>query len=97
MNINEDHTTEVYVVKATVEVVETAHYTSIKVVANGVELPLYSSSASQYNWLKQFAGQEVTMEVAACNWNSKTDNYRGCVLAVYTADGAKICNELNFQ
>lgn len=97
LNINEDHTTEVYVVKATVEVVETAHYTSIKVVANGVELPLYSSSASQYNWLKQFAGQEVTMEVAACNWNSKTDNYRGCVLAVYTADGAKICNELNFQ
>ena len=59
------------------------------------ELLLYSSSASQYNFLKAYNGQTVTVEVAPCNWNSK-GNYRGCVLAVRNADGTKICNELNF-
>ncbi|MBQ9784131.1 MAG: hypothetical protein IJW29_01385 [Clostridia bacterium] len=92
-----DHTTEVYAVPAIVKVIETPYYTSIKLVASdGTELLLYSSSASQYNWLKQFKDMELMMEIAPCNWNDKTDNYRGCVLAVYTEDG-KICNELNFS
>ena len=49
-----------------------------------------------HSWLKVFAGQEVTVEIAPCNWNSKTDNYAGCVLAVRNADGSKTLNELNF-
>ena len=85
------------VVKATVEVVETAYYTNLKITHNGVELPLYCSGAAQYNWLKQFAGQEITMEIAPCNWNDKKDNYRGCVLAVVLEDGTKILNTLNFK
>ena len=86
-------TVPVYIVKATVEVVETAYYTNIKIKDGDVSITLYSSSANQYGWLKQFAGQEVTMELNLCDWNAK--GLKGCVLAVYTADG-KICNELNF-
>ena len=57
---------------------------------------LYCSSANQYNWLKAYAGQEITVELAACNWNSK-DYYTGCVLAVRNTDGTKTLNELNFN
>ena len=57
---------------------------------------LYSSSSSQYNWLKAYAGQTITVEVAPCNWNEKT-SYRGCVLAVVNEDGSKIYNTLNFN
>lgn len=97
LSVEESHSTEVYIVKATVEVVETPYYTNLKITHNGVELPLYCSSASQYNWLKAFAGQEITMEIAPCNWNDKKDSYRGCVLAVVNEDGTKVLNTLNFN
>ena len=95
LDVTESHSTEVYVVKATVEVVETPYYTNLKITHNGVELNLYCSGAAQYNWLKQFAGQEITVEIAPCNWNDKTF-YAGCVLSVILEDGSKIYNELNF-
>ncbi len=94
LNVNEYHSTEVYVVKATVNIVETAYYTSINLTSGDVKLSLYCSGAGQYSFLKQFAGQEVTLEIAPCNWNDK-NYYAGCVIAVRTADG-KILNELNF-
>lgn len=95
LNVKEDHTTEVYVVKATVNVIETAYYTTINLSYNGTEFELYMSSASQYNFLKEYNGQEVTLEIAPCNWNSK-NFYKGCVLAVVHEDGSKTVNELNF-
>ncbi len=94
LNVNEFHSTEVYVVKATVNIVETAYYTSINLTSGSTKLSLYCSGAGQYSFLKQFAGQEVTLEIAPCNWNDK-NYYAGCVLAVRTAEG-KILNELNF-
>lgn len=95
LNVKEDHTTEVYVVKATVNVIETAYYTTINLSYNGTEFELYMSSASQYNFLKEYNGQAVTLEIAPCNWNSK-NFYKGCVLAVVHEDGSKTVNELNF-
>ncbi len=95
LNNNEDHTTEVYVVKATVNFNETAYYTNVNLSDNGTKLNLYCSSGSQYSFLKAFAGQEVTLEIAPCNWNNKS-YYVGCVLVVYTEDG-KVLNELNFN
>ena len=90
-----DYSTTVFVVKAKVLVEESQYYTNIYLVdGNGTQLRLYCSSAKQYNWLKEFAGQELTFEVAACNWNDK-NYYTGCVLAVVTQDG-KVYNELNF-
>ena len=82
--------------KATVVVEETPYYTNIFLSDGTTKVRLYSSSANQYSWLKVFAGREVTVEIAACNWNDK-DYYTGCVLAVINADGSKTLNELNFQ
>ena len=90
-----DYTTTVFTVTATVEVVESAYYTNIKLVDGDVSINLYCSSAAQYKWLQQFAGQTITMEIAPCNWSSKSV-YPGCVLAVILEDGSKIYNTLNF-
>ena len=91
-----DFTTSVFTVTATVEVVETAYYTNIKLVDGSTSVNLYCSSAGQYSWLKQYNGQQITMELAPCNWSSKA-NYPGCVLAVIHADGSKTVNDLNFR
>lgn len=91
-----DYSTTVFVLKATVVFNETPYYTSCHLTAAGVDkITLYCSSAKQYGFLKQFAGQEVTIELAACNWNNKTF-WAGCVLSVITEDG-KIINSLNFD
>ncbi len=95
LNVNEYHSTEVYVVTATVNVVETNYYTKIELKSGDTTLSLYCASAGQYAFLQAFAGQEVTLEIAPCNWNDK-NYYAGCVLAVYT-DSGKVFNELNFQ
>jgi hypothetical protein len=96
LDAKEDHGAEVYVVTATVKVVDAQYYSNIYLVDGDTELLLYCSSASQYSWLKAYAGQTVTVELAPCNWNSK-GSYRGCVLAVRNSDGTKVCNEFNFS
>ena len=99
LDIMEDHTTTVFVIEVNVLLVETAYYSNLYITDPANEdskILLYSSGASQYSWLQQFAGQTITIEVAACNWNDKTDSYRGCVLSVITAEG-KVYNELNFK
>lgn len=97
LNVNEDHSTEVYVVEGIIEVVEQTHYSSIKLKSldGSVSIILYSSSANQYGFLKPYNGQQVTVELAPCNWNSKT-YYAGCVISVIV-DGVKVMNELNFN
>ena len=94
--VTEDYSTNVYVVTATVVVVETPYYTSIKIQDGNTSMNLYSSSAGQYNWLKKYNGQEITMELALCNWNDK-NYYAGCVISVLLADGTKEINTLNFN
>ncbi|MBQ8292531.1 MAG: OB-fold nucleic acid binding domain-containing protein [Bacilli bacterium] len=97
-DVNDDHSTEVYVVEAKIILVETAYFTSIKISGvqdESLQMTLYSSSANQYSFLKQYAGQTVTLELAMCNWNSK-NYYAGCVISV-TKDGVKTVNTLNFN
>lgn len=96
LNVNTDYTTTVFVLKATVVVEESQYYSNIFLSDGTIKVRLYSSSAKQYNWLKAYAGKEITVEMAACNWNSK-EYYTGCVLAVRNADGTKTYNELNFN
>ena len=92
-----DYTTTVFVVTAKVTVVESGYSSNIYLeAADGTQLRLYSSSSGQYSWLKAFAGQTVTVEVAACNWNDKS-YYTGCALAVVNSDGTKTYNTLNFK
>jgi hypothetical protein len=96
LDITKDYSTTVFVLTLTVEVIETPYFTKLNLVSGDKEITLYCSGAAQYSWLTQFAGQEVMVEIAACNWNDKNDNWRGCALAVYTEDG-KILNTLNFD
>ena len=88
-----DYSTTVFVIKGTVSF--PSGYGSVTINDGDASFSLYHSSASQYKFLEQFAGQEITLEVAACNWNSK-NYWRGCVIAVHTEDG-KVLNTLNFD
>ena len=96
LDVTKDYSTTVFIVKARVEVTETPYYTSIALTDGTNKVTLYSSSAKQYSWLQAYAGQEITLELAACNWNDKT-SYKGCVLAVVLEDGTKVLNTLNFK
>jgi hypothetical protein len=78
-----------------VQVVQDKYSSYIELVDGDTRVRLYCSSAAQYEWLQAYAGKEITVEIAPCNWNSK-DYYTGCVLAVRNADGTKTYNELNF-
>ena len=97
LDCNEDHSTEIYVLKAIVIFEDKGYYTNCKLTSldGSVSITLYSSSAKQYSFLEPFSGKEVEVELAACNWNSKT-YYAGCVVSV-TYDGQKVMNTLNFN
>ena len=96
LDVTKDYSTSVFVVKAHVVVEETPYFTRIFLSDGTNQITLYSSSAKQYSWLMAYADQEITVELAACNWNDKTF-YAGCVLAVINADGSRTINTLNFQ
>ena len=99
LDYTQDHTTEVYYVKAKVQVVESAYYTNMKFVDPANEnntLRLYSSSAAQYSFLFEYADEELTYAVAPCNWNEKS-YYAFCVLNVQLEDGTIVNNTLNFD
>lgn len=88
-----DHTTEVYTMKV---FVSASGYTTTLSNADGsVKITLYASGTAQYSWLAAYSGQEITIEIAACNWNSK--GYKGAVLAVILEDGTRVINTLNFD
>lgn len=90
-----DQTTQVYVLKATPKFVEATYYSNAYIQVGETELRLYTSSGKQYNWLKEYEGKEVTMEVTLVNWNGKS--LVGAVLAVIDENNNKVCNSLNFN
>lgn len=96
LDVKIDYTTSVFIVTATVVVVESAYFTNIKLVDGDTEINLYCSSAAQYKWLQQYAGQTITMELIPCNWSNKSV-YPGCVLSVILEDGTKVFNTYNFN
>jgi hypothetical protein len=98
LDIMTDYSTTAFITQAIINVQETTYYTNIKLTSldGSKTITLYCSSANQYKWLKDYAGQTVTLELAACNWNDKTF-WAFCALAVYNEDGTKTLNQLNFQ
>ena len=105
LDITVDRTTSVYTMTAYVVLVDGGRYKNLYLSnvntydtsnPENVYVRLYSSSADQYKWLQAYNGQQVTVEIAPCNWNNKT-YYTGCVLAVVNADGTKTLNTLNFN
>jgi len=97
LNVLEDHSTDVYTVTASIKVVATSYYTNVYLTDGSNDVILYAGNGKvQHAWLIELDGQEVTVEVAPCNWNDKT-SYAGCVLAIVNADGTKTVNTLNFN
>ena len=90
-----DYSTSVFVLTATVTM-PTSNNGTVNLVVGDTYISLYAGGAGQYEFLRQFDGQEVTLEVAACNWNGK-NFWRGCVLAVVLEDGTRVVNTLNFD
>jgi hypothetical protein len=74
--------------------VPTSGNTDPSIAQGDAFIAFYKGSATQYSWLASYSGQDVTLEIALCNWNDKTD-WKCCVLAIRLADGTKIMNELN--
>ena len=97
LSINEDHSTDVYIIEGIVKFNVSAYFTNVSITNEdgSVSLTLYSSSAAQYSFLEAFADQKVTLEIAACNWNSK-NYYATCVVSVIS-EGTKVVNNSNFN
>ncbi len=92
-----DYSTNVYVLTGKVNLIEQYYFSTINLVAeDGVEVELYMSSADQYEFLKPYANQTITVEIAPCNWNDK-GFWKGCVIAIRLEDGSKILNEYYFD
>ena len=91
-----DYSTTVFVLRATVSVTGNGYYTLCTLTDGTNSISLYSSSANQYSFLTAYAGQEVTVEIAACNWNNK-NFWVGCVLSATTDGGTTVYNTLNFD
>ena len=96
-----------YALDKTVDYSTTAYRLEAKVFIQGynvklqsldgsISVNLYSSGAGQYAFLQQYNGQVITVEIAACNWNSKS-YWACCVLEVVHEDGTKTYNTLNFD
>ena len=98
LDILTDYSTTAFVVDVIVDVQETAYYSNIKLLSTdgSIDITLYCSGAGQYSWLKDYAGQTVTLELAACNWNDKS-YWTFCALALVNEDGTKVLNTLNFN
>ena len=90
-----DHTTEVYTMKVTVDGTSNGYAYVLTNADGSASITLYASGKGQYSMLQDYVGQEITVEIAACDWNSK--GYKGCVLAIILPDGTKIINTLNFN
>lgn len=100
LNINEDHTTEVYVFNGKFEFFGNQFYKSLAITAtDGTKVDVYNANAGQYSSITNNIpdGAEVTIAIVPCNWNSKTDYYRGCVLYVILSDGTVVYNMANFK
>lgn len=93
--ITDDHTTEVYTLTATISYEETNYYSRYALTSGDARIQLYSANAGQYSFLSNYKNQEVEMEIALCNFNSKS--YYTAVCLSITVDGNKICNQLNFS
>ena len=89
-----DYSTTAYLLEAKVFI--SGYNVKLQSLDGSVSVNLYSSGAGQYAFLQQYNGQVITVEIAACNWNSKS-YWACCVLAVVHEDGSKTYNTLNFD
>lgn len=98
-DIYADNTAQGYRVSGKVKIFESQWYTNYYLTSldGSKELLFYAANGdSQYGYLlKQFKDQEITVDVAMCNWNSAKEN-RITAIAVITDQG-RIVNTLNWN
>ncbi|MBE6983541.1 MAG: hypothetical protein E7435_04575 [Ruminococcaceae bacterium] len=95
LDVATDYTTNVYTMKATIKVEVTNNSTNVYLSDGTNEAIVYAGNGkTQLAWLIAMKDQQVTVEVAPCNWNSK--GYKAAVLAVINSDGTKTLSTLNF-
>jgi len=82
-----DYTTSVFIIEAYIYV--TQYNIKIGNADGSVQINLYSSGVGQYSWLKDYDGQALVLEIAPCNWNSKSP-YAACVLSATLPDGTVV-------
>ena len=94
--VDDSVTSNVYEIEAEIQFEKSAYYSNAKIVDGDTYGLLYTSSATQYSWLEDYAdGTKYKMEIAPCNWNSKKP-YKFCILSITDASGNKIFNTYNF-
>lgn len=89
-----ENTLKVYVLRAKVSCKESQYSTNYSLVDGDNSLALYSGSGSQYAWLSEYVGEELTVTVALCDWNAK--GLKGCVLSIVTPEGETVYNTYNY-
>ena len=96
-DVNSECTTQGYRVTGKIIKEASAHYTNFYFGNGSNKILFYSGNGeTQYGYLlNDLVNQEVTLEVALCNWNSATSN-RLTILAVVTSEG-KIINTCNWN
>lgn len=93
---NAKATENIYTLSGTLSFEGDGFSSKLYVVVGETKLLMYTSSANQYNWLRDYADQTVTMDLALCNWNGQ--GVKGSILAIYDATtNEKITNNLNFE
>ena len=92
-----DYSTTVFTLRGTVRFIKSGYSTQVKVESpdGQVMITIYCSGSGQYSWLQDYVDKEVTLEIAACNWNGKSF-YAGCIIAVIDGE-TKVFNDLNFN
>lgn len=93
----QDYSTTAFILEGKVIFNDYGYYSNVQLVDSEekTKVTIYCSKSDNYLWLKDYANQIATFEVAACNWNGK-NFYAGCILAVYTENG-KLINDVNFR
>ncbi len=92
---NDSVTLNVYALKGTITK-SSGSYPTYSVGDGTQSIQVYSSSISQYAFLEPFVGKTIDLEVALCNWNSKS-SFKLAVLSATGEDGVKVYNTLHFQ
>ncbi len=88
-------TTKIYTVTGTVEFVSGGYSKNYKLTCGSTTVTLYGPGGEgDYSFLKNYVGQEITVDIVICNWNGKA--YKVSIVAVHTDDGV-IYNEYGWN
>ena len=87
----ENATDKVYVVKASIQKTPGQRSSTVRIYVGETSIMCYTNSGKEYDWAQDYFDQEVTLEIALCNWNKKSF-YKCNILSLTDSTGNKIVN-----